>query len=157
MNSFVTNTSLSSTLSSYVTNTSLTSSLSNYASLNNHMFGGSNLYFWTTSKGGWNIGYSLSSFGISLNNIIQALSIINTGLITIPQGISGYSTTSQVNTLITNALSSYTATVNLSSNYVSNSSLSNYVTHSALSNYSTTSQTNNLISSSIACNQKYNE
>ena len=107
----------------------------------------------TTSNGGWNICYSSSSFGISLNNVIQALSINNTGLITIPQGISGYSATSQVNTLITNALSSYTATANLSSNYVSNSSLSNYVTTSTLSNYSTTSQTNNLISSSMVSNQ----
>ena len=35
---------------------------------------------------------------VSLNNVIQALSINNTGLITMPQGISGYSTTSQVNT-----------------------------------------------------------
>ena len=92
LNSFVTNTSLSSTLSSYVTNTSVTSSLSNYASLNNPIFGGSNLYFLTTSNGGWNIGHSSSSFGISLNNVMQALSINNTGLITIPQGISGYST-----------------------------------------------------------------
>ena len=107
----------------------------------------------TTSNGGWNIWYSSSSFGISLNNVIQVLSINNTGLITIPQGVSGYSTTSQVNTLITNALSSYTTTANLSSNYVSNSSLSNYVTTSALSNYSTTSQTNNLSSSSIESNQ----
>ena len=72
---------------------------------------------------------------------------------TIPQGISGYSTTSQVNTLIRNALYSYTTTANLSSNYVLNSSLSNYVTTSTLSNYSTTSQTNNLISSSIESNQ----
>ena len=107
----------------------------------------------TTSNGGWNIGYSSSLFGISLNNGIQALSINNTGLITIPQGIAGYSTTSQVNTLITNDLSSYTITANLSSNYVTNSSLSNYVTTSSLSNYSTTSQTNNLISSSIESNQ----
>ena len=83
LNNFVTNTSLTSTLSSYVTNTSLTSSLSNYASLNNPIFGGSNLYFLTTSNGGWNISYSSSSFGISLNNVIQALSINNTGLITI--------------------------------------------------------------------------
>ena len=107
----------------------------------------------TTSNGGWNISYSSSSFGISLNNVIQALSINNTGLITIPQGISGYSTTSQVNTLITNALSSYTTTAKLSSNYVSNSSLSNYITTSTLSNYSTTSQTNDSISSSIVSNQ----
>ena len=79
MNSFVTNTSLTSTLLSYVTNTLLTSSLSNYVSLNNPIFGGSNLYFLTASNGGWNIGYSSSSFGISLNNVIQALSIDNTG------------------------------------------------------------------------------
>ena len=52
LNSFVTNSSLSSTLSSYITNTSLTSSLSNYASLNNPVFGGSNLFFLTTSNGG---------------------------------------------------------------------------------------------------------
>ena len=74
----------------------------------------------TTSNGGWNIGYSSSSFDISLDNVTQALSINNTGLITIPQGISGYSTTSQINTLISNALSGYTTTANLSSNYVSN-------------------------------------
>ena len=101
-------------MSSYITNTYLTSSLSNYASLNNPIFGGSNLYFLTTSNGGWNIAYSSSSFGISLNNVIQDLSINNTGIITIPQGISGYSTTSQVNTLITNA--GYTTTANLGSN-----------------------------------------
>ena len=37
---------LSSALNNFVTNTSITSSLSNYASLNNPIFGGSNLYFW---------------------------------------------------------------------------------------------------------------
>ena len=79
----------------------------------------------TTSNGGWNIAYSSSSFGISLNNVIQALSIDNTGLITIPQGISGYSTTNQVNSLITKSLTNYTTSSNLASNYVSNTRLSN--------------------------------
>ena len=46
--------------------------------------------------------------------------IDNTGLITIPQGISGYSTTNQVNSLITNSLPNYTTSSNLVSNYVSN-------------------------------------
>ena len=51
--------------------------------------------------------------------------LITQGLITIPQGISGYSTTSQVNSLITNSLTNYTTSSNLASNYVSNTSLSN--------------------------------
>ena len=74
-------------------------------------------------------------------------SINNAGVVFIFAGISGYSTTSQINTLIsnslsnctttsgtntliTNALSNYTTTSNLASNYVSNSSLSSF-----LSNY----------------------
>ena len=69
------------------------------------------------------------SFGISLNNVIQALSIDNTGLITIPQGISGYRTTNQVNSLITNSLTNYTTSSNLASNYVSNPSLSNTISN----------------------------
>ena len=109
--------------------TSLTSTLSNLASQNNPIFGGSNLYFLTTSNGGWNIAYSSSSFGISLNNVIQALSLDNAGLITIPQGISGYSTTNQVNSLITNSLTKYTTSSNLASNYVSNTSLSNTISN----------------------------
>ena len=107
----------------------MTSTLSNLAPLNNPIFGGSNLYFLTTSNGGWNIACSSSSFGISLNNVIRALSIDNTGLITIPQGISGYSTTNQVNSLITNSLTNYTTSSNLASNYVSNTSLSNTISN----------------------------
>ena len=91
----------------------------------------------TTSSGGWNIAYSSSSFGISLDNVIQALSIDNTGLITIPQGISGYSTTNQLNSLITNSLTIYTTSSNLASNYVSNTSLSN-----TISNLNTVNVTN---------------
>ena len=45
--------------------------------------------FLTTSNGGWNIAYSSSSFGISLNNVIQDLSFEITVLIIIPQLISG--------------------------------------------------------------------
>ena len=110
-------------------------------------------YFLITSNGGRNISYSSSSFGRSLNNVIEAISINNSGIVSIPQGISGYSTTSQINTLISNALSGYTTTAKINSNYVSNSSLSNYVTTSSLSDYSTTSRTNNLISSSLGSNQ----
>ena len=94
-----------------------------------------------------------SSFGISLNNVVEAISINFTGIVSIPQRISGYSTTSQVNAIVTNALPGYTTTANLSSKYVTNGSLSNYVTTSTLSNNSTTSQTNNLIISSIKNNQ----
>ena len=111
----------------YRSGISLTSLLSNLAPLNNPIFGGSNLSFLTTLNGGWNIAYSSSSFGISLNNVTQALSINNTGLITIPQGISGYSTTNQVNILIANALTNYTTSSNVVSNYVSNTSLSNTI------------------------------
>ena len=88
-------------MSSYVTNTSLTSSLSNYAQLNSPVFGSSPIFFLSTSNGGWNIGYSSSSFGISLNNVIQALSIDNTEYCS---GISGYSTTKQVNSIFSNSL-----------------------------------------------------
>ena len=63
----------------YRSGISLTSTLSNLAPLNNPIFAGSNLYFLTTSNGGWNSAYSSPSFGISLNNVIQALSIDNTG------------------------------------------------------------------------------
>ena len=62
----------------YRSGISLASTLSNIAPLNNPIFGGSNLYFLTTSNGGWNIAYSSSSFGISLDNVIQALSVDNT-------------------------------------------------------------------------------
>ena len=127
-------------LSSYVTSTSLTSSLSNYAQLNSPVFLRSAKYFLNTSNGGWNISYSSASFGISLNNVVEAISINSTGIVSIPQGISGYSTTNQETTSITNDLSCYTTTDNLSSNYVAIGSLSNYFTTSTLSNYSTTSQ-----------------
>ena len=83
-------------MSSYVTNTSLTSSLGNYAQLNSPVFGSSPIFFWAHQ-----IGHSSSSFGISLNNVIQALSIDNTEYCS---GISGYSTTKQVNSIFSNSL-----------------------------------------------------
>ena len=104
----------------------------------------------------------------------MAISINNTGAIIIPAGISGYSTTAQVNTLINNNLANYTTSANLSSNYASNTTLTNYSTTSqtstlisnsltnyvsnssltsTLSNYSTTTQTNTLVNSSIVTNQ----
>ena len=83
LSTYITITSLTSSMSSYVTNTSLkiiivilcslTSSLSNYARLKSPVFGGSPIFFLSTSNGGWNIGYSSSSFDISLYNVIQAL------------------------------------------------------------------------------------
>ena len=81
--------------------------------------------FLTPSNGGRNIAYSSSSFGIPLNNVIQALSIDNTRLITITQGMTEYSTTNQVNSLVTAALTSYTTSSNVASKSVSNTSISN--------------------------------
>ena len=152
----------------YRSGTSFTFTLLNYALLSNPIFGGSNLYFLTTGNNGWNISYTSSSFGISLNDIIMAISINSSGIVTIPAGISGYSNTSQVNTLISNNLSSYsntTATNTLITNALTSYSttsqtnnlisdiLTNYVSNSTLSSYSTTAQTNNLISTSIVTNQ----
>ena len=132
----------------YRSGTSLTSTLNNYALLSNSIFRGSNLYFLSTSNGGWNISYSSSSFGISLNNVIMALSINNSGVVSIPAGISGYSTTSQVNTLISNALSSYSTTS--ATNTLITTSLTNYVTSSnltsTLSNYVTNSNLTSTLS-----------
>ena len=55
--------------------------------------------------------------------------IDNTGLNTIPQGISGYSTINQVNSSITNSLTNYATSSNLASNYLSNTSLSNTISN----------------------------
>ena len=60
----------------YRSGTSLTTTLSTYAPLNNPIFGGPNLYFLTTGNNGWNISYTTSSFGISLNNVIEAIQLI---------------------------------------------------------------------------------
>ena len=154
LSSYVTNSSLASTLSSYVTNSSLSSSLSGYATnstLSNYVtstslsstLGGyatlssptfaNNLYFITSGTGGWNISTTSNSFAISLNNVVQALSIDNSGNLSIHGSLAGYSSTSQMNSAISSAISS-----SLSS-YVTNSSLSstlgNYVTNSTLSAY----------------------
>ena len=131
--------------------TSLTSTLNSYGLLSNPIFSGSAIYFLSSGNGGWNLSYSSSSFGISLNNVIKAISINNSGIVAIPAGISGYSTTSQVNTLISNSLSSYlntTATGTLITN-----ALTIYVSNTTLTNYSTTSQTKTLINLSIVTNQ----
>ena len=93
-------------------------------------FSGIANYFLTYGNG-WNISYTSTSFGISLNNVIEAISINNTGVVTIPAGITGHSTTSQVNTLISNNLTNYTTT-----------SGTNTLITNALTSYSTTSQTN---------------
>ena len=90
--------------------TSLKSTLNSYALLSNPIFSESAIYFLSSGNGVWDLSYSSSSFGISLNNVIEAISINNSGIVTIPAGISGYSTTSQVNTLISNSLSSYSNT-----------------------------------------------
>ena len=113
-------------------------------------FSGIAIYFLTNGNNGWNISYTSTSFGISLNNVIEAISINNTGSVSIPAGILNYSTTSQVNTLITNSSSSYSNTT--ATNTLITNAQSNYVSNSTLSNYSTT-QTNNLINSSIVTNQ----
>ena len=94
---------------------------------------------------------TLLLLGISINNVIEAISINNTGVVSIPAGILNYSTTSQVSTLITNGLSSYSNTT--ATNTLITNALSNYVSNSTLSNYSTTTQTNNLINSSVVTNQ----
>ena len=73
------------------------------------------------------ISHTVPLLAISLNNVIQDLSIDDTELITILQGISGYSTTNQVNSLITKFLTNYATSSTLSSNYVSNTSLSNTI------------------------------
>ena len=90
-------------------------------------------YIFDNWKRRWNLSFSSSSFGISVNNVIMAISINNTGVVTIPAGITNYSTTSQVNTLISNSLTNYVSNSNLSS------TLSSYVTSSnlttTLSNY----------------------
>ena len=125
-------------------NTSLTRTLNNYAVLNNPVFLAPAIYFLTTGNNGRNISYSSSSFGISLNNVIIAISINNTGVVSIPAEISKYSATSQPSKLISNSLSNCVTSSNLTS------TLSNYVTSSnltsTLSKYNTTSQTNALIS-----------
>ena len=83
--------------------------------------------------------------------MIQALSTDNTGLVTIPQGITGYSTTSQTNTLIANSLSAYSSTS--ATNTLISNALNNYTTTSNLaSNYVTNSNLSSTLSNLNAVN-----
>ena len=46
-------------------------------------FSGIAIYFLTNGNNGRNISYTSTSFGISLNNVIEAISINNTGVVSI--------------------------------------------------------------------------
>lgn len=123
-------------------------SLSGYAPLNSPIFT-DGIFFNSETVPGWNIGASSStnpsaaSFGISNNYVVNALRIDGYGNVvlalnlTVDGSITNYSTTTQMNSAISSALSSYVTSTSLSStlnNYTTNASLA-----STLGNYLTTS------------------
>jgi hypothetical protein len=141
------NSAISSALSPYSTTSQVNSELANYATLSNPIFSSSNIYFLSNGNGGWNFSYSSTGFNLSLNNVVLALSINNSGILTV-QGIAGYSTTSQMNSVISSALIPYATTASLGS-YATTSQVNSSIS-SALIPYSTTSQMNSAISSALS-------
>lgn len=134
------NAAITNALSGYVTTSSLNTTLNNYVK-KTAFDGYVTKTSLTTTLADYATADDLADAEETLNSNIS--SAISTSETYTDDKLKNYSTTEAMNTAITNALSGYVTTINL------NTILTDYVTAATLSNYSTTAETNTIISNAL--------